>query len=101
MSWLHGRPAAPFAHRLQGRFAGGNGRRSPPTGGGRATLAVVSSRRPRHVTLSGDMSGDYVVLEERPDGSLVVAPESERHPVHVRRPTARRAGGGLLAALLP
>jgi hypothetical protein len=53
------------------------------------------------VTLSGDVSGDYVVLEERPDGSLVVAPESERRPQHVRRPSARRAGGGLLAALLP
>ena len=52
------------------------------------------------MTLSGDLSGDYVVVEERPDGSLVVAPDSERRPRHVRRPPARRSGGGLLAGLL-
>jgi hypothetical protein len=30
-----------------------------------------------HVTLSGDRTGDYVVIEERQDGSLVVAPETQ------------------------
>lgn len=29
-----------------------------------------------HVTLSGDRSGDYVVLEKRADGSLVIAPDT-------------------------
>ena len=61
----------------------------------------VSSGRPRHVSLSGDVSGDYVVLEERPDGSLVVAPDSARRPSSVQRQPPRRSGGGLLAALLP
>ena len=30
---------------------------------------------PAHVTLSGDIEGEYVVEEARPDGRLVVAPE--------------------------
>ncbi|MBV9819030.1 MAG: hypothetical protein JOZ07_11870 [Solirubrobacterales bacterium] len=28
-----------------------------------------------HVTLSGDRTGDYVVVEERDDGALVLAPD--------------------------
>ncbi len=28
------------------------------------------------IKVSGDRSGDYVVVEERPDGSLVVAPDT-------------------------
>jgi hypothetical protein len=36
----------------------------------------VATERTEHVTLSGDRSGDYVVVEERPDGSLVVAPDT-------------------------
>jgi hypothetical protein len=36
----------------------------------------MSSERLRRVCLSGDLSGDYVVVEERSDGSLVVAPEA-------------------------
>jgi hypothetical protein len=31
--------------------------------------------QPTHVTLSGDVEGEYVVEEARPDGRLVVAPE--------------------------
>jgi hypothetical protein len=53
------------------------------------------------VSLSGDVSGDYVVLEEREDGSLVLTPEPEPRPQHVQRPAARRSGGGLLSALRP
>lgn len=28
-----------------------------------------------HVTLTGDMSGDYVVEDQRPDGRLVLRPD--------------------------
>jgi hypothetical protein len=28
-----------------------------------------------HVTLSGDLSGDYVVEDQRPDGRLVLRPD--------------------------
>jgi hypothetical protein len=31
---------------------------------------------PTHVTLSGDLSGDYVVEDRRPDGRLVLRPDS-------------------------
>ena len=40
----------------------------------------MSSERPRHVTLAGDLAGDYVVVEERADGSLVVAPDTSGRP---------------------
>ena len=36
----------------------------------------MAVQRALHVTLSGDRKGDYVVIEERQDGSLVVAPET-------------------------
>jgi hypothetical protein len=56
--------------------------------------------RRRHVTLTGDLSGDYVVVEERADGSLVVAPDqSRRSKLSGRRPTAY-AGPSLLSGLL-
>jgi hypothetical protein len=40
----------------------------------------MSSERLRRVTLTGDVSGKYVVLEERSDGSLVVAPDRRGAP---------------------
>ena len=33
--------------------------------------------QPAHVTLSGDISGKYVVRDRRPDRELVIAPETE------------------------
>ena len=30
-----------------------------------------------HVTLSGDIVGEYVVKDRRPDGSLVLVPDSD------------------------
>jgi hypothetical protein len=30
-----------------------------------------------HVTLSGDRAGEYMIEEERPDGRLVLVPDSE------------------------
>jgi hypothetical protein len=47
----------------------------------------MDSERSRRVTLSGDLAGNYVVVEERPDGSLVVAPDpSRRSQAAARRP---------------
>jgi hypothetical protein len=44
------------------------------TGGPGGTLRHVESERALPVTLAGDRSGDYVIVEEREDGSLVLAP---------------------------
>ena len=33
--------------------------------------------QPAHVILSGDINGRYVVRDRRPDGELVIAPETE------------------------
>ncbi len=33
------------------------------------------------MTLSGDLSGDYVVVEKREDGSLVVAPDTSAQAI--------------------
>jgi hypothetical protein len=42
--------------------------------------------RSQHVTLTGDVSGAYVVVEQRADGSLVLAPDpSRRSSAPVRR----------------
>ncbi len=40
--------------------------------GRRATLGAME---PARVTLSGDLSGDYVVEERRPDGRVVLRPD--------------------------
>lgn len=37
----------------------------------------MAVERALHVKLSGDRTGNYVVLEERQDGSLVVSPETQ------------------------
>jgi hypothetical protein len=37
-----------------------------------------------HVTLSGDRVGDYVVLEERDDGSLVLRPDTSMEAIRRR-----------------
>lgn len=59
----------------------------------------MDSPRPLRVTLTGDVSGAYVVVEQRPDGSLVIAPDpSRRSETTPRRPTASFAA--LLSGLL-
>jgi hypothetical protein len=46
----------------------------------------MDSRRPLRVTLTGDVSGAYVVAEQRSDGSLLVVPDaSERSAAAPRR----------------
>lgn len=41
------------------------------------------------MTLHGDVAGDYVIVEERPDGSLVLAPDT----ANLTGGTAHRSGG--------
>lgn len=38
-------------------------------------MLIVS--RQAHVTLSGDIAGDYVVEDQRPDGRLVLIPDPD------------------------
>ncbi|MGZ4287291.1 MAG: hypothetical protein ACXVHB_23775, partial [Solirubrobacteraceae bacterium] len=59
----------------------------------------MDSQRRARVTLRGAVSGDYVVVEERPDGSLVLAPDTaNRSSSTARRPTPNV--GTLLSGLL-
>jgi len=52
----------------------------------------MDSERRRHVTLAGDLAGNYVVVEERPDGSVVLVPDpSGRSGGAARRPAAEGA----------
>jgi hypothetical protein len=44
----------------------------------------MSTERAPHVTLSGDLSGDYVVVEQRDDGSLVVKPDTSMAAIRRR-----------------
>ncbi len=37
-----------------------------------------------HVTLSGDIAGDYVVQEQQPDGSLVLVPDTSWRAILAR-----------------
>jgi hypothetical protein len=53
------------------------------------------------VTLDGDLSGDYVVVEQRPDGSVVLAPDTANRPGSQPRWQAPNVGtllSGLLAS---
>jgi hypothetical protein len=47
----------------------------------RATVRAMESAR---VTLSGDLSGDYVVEERRPDGRVVLRPDLSVKAMHSR-----------------
>lgn len=59
----------------------------------------MDSERRRHVTLSGDLAGDYVVVEERPDGSLVVAPDASRRSGAAARKPSPDGVGSLFSGL--
>jgi hypothetical protein len=52
----------------------------------------MSSERPLRVTLTGDRAGDYVVVEEGSDGSLVVAPDRARFGSQPLRPQPQGLG---------
>jgi hypothetical protein len=55
-------------------------------------------RRAR-VTLRGDVAGDYVIVEQRPDGSLVLAPDTANRSGGTARPPTSSVGS-LLSGLL-
>lgn len=59
-------------------------RRLARTGGPDATLRQVESQRELHVTLAGRLSGDYVIVDEREDGSLVLAPDTSMAAIRRR-----------------
>jgi hypothetical protein len=40
-----------------------------------STHATLGGVEPTHVTLSGDLSGDYVVEDRRPDGRVLLRPD--------------------------
>jgi hypothetical protein len=47
----------------------------------------VKDEHVEHVTLTGDRSGEYVLIEERSDGSLVVAPDTSIEAIRKRART--------------
>lgn len=47
----------------------------PPDLDRSATRATLQGVEPTHVTLSGDLSGDYVVEDHRPDGRVLLRPD--------------------------
>jgi hypothetical protein len=59
----------------------------------------MDSGRRRHVTLSGDLAGEYVVVEERPDGSVVVKPDPSRRSQAARQRPAPQGAGSLFSGL--
>jgi hypothetical protein len=60
----------------------------------------MDSERSLRVTLSGDLAGNYVVVEKRPDGSLVVAPDTSRRTGGATRRPAPEGVSSMLSGLL-
>jgi hypothetical protein len=60
----------------------------------------MESERSLRVTLSGDLAGNYVVVEKRPDGSLVVAPDTSRRSGAAARRPAPEGVSSMLSGLL-
>lgn len=50
--------------------------------GGSAKISPMA--RPDHVRLSGDRAGDYLVAEERPDGTLMLVPDTSIDALRAR-----------------
>src|SRR4051794_5475041 len=76
------RPGAtgPGVAERRDRSASGRRRRrsaSPPPD----TLRYVKEQRMPHVTLAGDRTGEYLVAEERPDGSPVLLPDASAEAI--------------------
>lgn len=62
-----------------------------------AKLHRMDSPHPLRVTLTGDVSGAYVVVEQRSDGSLLVAPDTSSRSRAAPRPSGF---GSLLSGLV-
>jgi hypothetical protein len=45
---------------------------------------LMNARRANRVTLSGDLTGEYVVVEQRDDGSVVVKPDTSMAAIRRR-----------------
>lgn len=45
---------------------------------------VAAQKQLVHVTLSGERAGEYVIEEERPDGRLVIAPDTSWEAIRAR-----------------
>lgn len=90
----------PSLARSRGVTGGAPAQGKPVGETARAKLRRMDSERPRHVTLTGDLAGDYVVVEEREDGSVVVAPDPSRRSQAPRRRPAPRETSSLLSGLL-
>lgn len=44
----------------------------------------MAEQRASHVTLNGDLSGDYIIVERREDGSLVLQPDTSMEAIRRR-----------------
>jgi len=44
----------------------------------------MAVQRVRHVTVEGDVSGEYIVVEKRDDGSLVLQPDTSMAAIRRR-----------------
>lgn len=58
----------------------------------------MSHDTPDRVTLSGARSGDYVIVEQRADGTLLIAPESSPRPPSPPKKTRRSIIGELFTS---
>ena len=48
---------------------------------GRITCDHLGMGKSAHVTLSGDIAGDYIVKDERPDGELTLVPDTSAEAI--------------------
>lgn len=65
-------------------------------------MQIVS--RQAHVTLSGNIAGDYVVEDRRPDGRLILVPDTSAEAIRARggsRSLSEREWQGFLAEYGP
>ena len=51
---------------------------------GGAILVPMAVERAPHVTVKGDISGDYIIVEKREDGSIVLKPDTSMEAIRRR-----------------
>jgi hypothetical protein len=47
----------------------------------------MAVQRSKHVSVEGYVSGDYVIVEKRDDGSIVLKPDTSMEAIHRRHNT--------------